>query len=64
MTQKVTKAQKLQGVLALGGMFGLFALLSPAAAGSFAVIGAMTAGRILARPEENSEDLNQTPDHN
>lgn len=59
MNNKVTKAEKIQGVLALGGMLGLFTLLSPAAAGSFALIGAMTAGRILCRPEA-AEEANST----
>ena len=40
----------MQGIVALGGMFGFFALLSPAAAGSLALVGAVAAGKMLGRP--------------
>ena len=61
--QAATRSQKLQGVLALGGMFGLFALMSPAAAGSLALVGAVAAGKMLGRPTGASGTSNNHSNH-
>lgn len=61
--QAATRSQKLQGVLALGGMFGLFALMSPAAAGSLALVGAVAAGKMLGRPTMPSDQTENGCNH-